>query len=323
MDGLNLILFSPTMHEQGSITPISFECEVGSGDASNDFELRGYDILSGGAYIPGTEYGGLIESTEDTTGEDLHTYKGWTWRGLLAQAVISPPDGADYYTASGDLHTIISNLVSTRFEGLFTVPATPVGRSASWQADRYCTILDGITDLCTENGYKLIIRTYKSDTVKVELKAEPITTISGTYNEDNRLSLTFTDNQMGINHLICMGSGKLKDRQRVDLYVDGNGHIGTTRYYTGLAEREQYFDYPNAESLSELRKQGRKKLKEIMSKKSLHINRIQDIEMDIGDTVTGRHTVSGISVSAPIDRKNFSYSGGTVKLEYHIKEDNT
>ena len=160
MDGLNLILFSPTMHEQGAITPISFECEAGTGDASNDFELRGYDILSGGVYIPGTEYGGLIESTEDTTGEDLHIYKGWTWRGLLDQAVISPPDGADYYTASGDLHTIISDLVSSRFEGLFTVPSAPAGKNASWQADRYCTVLDGITDLCSENGYKLIIRAH-------------------------------------------------------------------------------------------------------------------------------------------------------------------
>ena len=321
MDELNLIMISASMHEYAAITPISFECEVGTGDASNDFELRGYDVFTGGVYIPGTEYGGLIEKTEDTTGEDLHTYKGWTWRGLLTQAVVSPPSGADYYTASGDLHEIISGLVSTRFSGLFTVPATLTGVTVNFQADRYCTVHEALTDLCEENGYKLVIEAHKADTVKVELRAEPVVTVAGTYNEDNRLSLTFADNQMGINHLICMGKGDLRDRQRVDLYVDANWNIGTTKYHTGLWEREQYFDYPNAESLAELEKQGRKRLKEVMSKKMLQINRIQDVEMDIGDIVTGKHTVSGTSVSAPIDRKSFTYSGGTMRLEYHIKED--
>lgn len=321
MDELNLIMISTSMHEYAAITPISFECEVGSGDASNDFELRGYDVFQGGVYIPGTEYGGLIECPEDTTGEDLHTYKGWTWRGLLTQAVVSPPSGADYYTASGDLHEIISGLVSTRFSGLFTVPSTLTGVTANFQADRFCTVHEALTDLCEENGYKLVIEAYKADTVKVELRAEPVVTVAGTYNEDNRLSLTFADNRMGVNHLICMGKGELKDRQRVDLYVDQNGNIGTTKYHTGLWEREQYFDYPNAESLAELEKQGRKRLKEVMSKKTLQINRIQDVEMDIGDIVTGKHTVSGTSVSAPIDRKSFTYSGGTMRLEYHVKED--
>lgn len=321
MDELNLILISNGLHEYAAITPVSFECEVGSGDASNDFELRSYDILSGGVYIPGTEWGGFIERTESTTGEDLHIYKGWTWRGLLDQAVISPPSGADYYTASGDLHEIMGDLVSSRFSGIFVVPETPAGKTASWQADRYCTVLEGLTDLCEENGYKLVIRAYKDDTVKVELKAVPVVTISGAYNEDNRLSLTFADDQMGINHLICMGSGELRNRQRVDLYVQADGSIGATKYHSGRWEREQYFDYPNAESLAELEKQGRKRLKEVMSRKSLQVNRIQDVSMDIGDIVNGRHIVSGVQVSAPIDRKSFSYSGGVMRLEYHVKED--
>ena len=126
---------------------------------------------------------------------------------------------------------------------------------------------------------------------------------------------------MGINHLICMGKGNLKDRQRVDLYVDGNGNIGKTRYYTGRWEREQYFDYPNAESLAELEKQGRKRLKEVMSRKSLQVNRIQDVYMDVGDIVNGQHIVSRTHVSAPIDRKSLTYTGGVMRLEYHVKED--
>ena len=151
MDELNLILISNGLHEYAAITPVSFECEVGSGDAANDFELRGYDDLSGGVYIPGTEFGGFIEHMETTTGEDMRVYKGWTWRGLLDQAVISPPSGADYYTASGDLHTIMSGLVSSRFSGLFVVPGIS-GKTASWQADRYCTVLEGLTDLCEERS---------------------------------------------------------------------------------------------------------------------------------------------------------------------------
>ena len=317
---MELILIGNNLREYGILDPTTFECEVGEGNASNTFEITGYDPLNGGVYIPGTEYGGFIERIKTQTDVDSITYEGWTWRGLLSQAVLSPPSGADYYTDSGDLHAVMRRIVGTRFGSLFDVPEWDAGFSVSFQAERYCTYLKALTDLCLENGFKLVIRAKKSDTVHVILSAEPIITVSGSYNEDSRLQLQFTENRMGINHLICLGKGELKDRQKVDLFIDQAGKISESQYFRGLWERTATFDYGNAESLDELKKAGKEKLKELAGGSVLQINAIQDVEMDIGDIVTGSHLDSGITTSAPIDRKILRYSDGDLKIEYHVKE---
>ena len=317
---MELILIGNNLHEYGILDPTTFECEVGEGNASNTFEITGYDSLNGGVYIPGTEYGGFIERIKTQTDVDSITYEGWTWRGLLSQAVLAPPRGADYYTDSGDLHAVMRRIMGTRFGSLFDVPEWDAGFSVSFQAERYCTYLKALTDLCLENGFKLVIRAKKSDTVHVILSAEPIITVSGSYNEDSRLQLQFTENRMGINHLICLGKGDLKDRQRLDLFIDQAGNITETQFYSGLWERAATFDYGNAESLDELKKAGKEKLKELAGGSVLLINAVQDVEMDIGDIVTGSHLDSGITTSAPIDRKILRYSDGDLKIEYHVKE---
>ena len=317
---MELILIGNNLREYGILDPTTFECEVGEGNASNTFEITGYDPLNGGVYIPGTEYGGFIERIQTQTDVGSITYEGWTWRGLLSQAILAPPRGADYYTDSGDLHAVMRRIVGTRFGSLFDVPEWDAGVSVSFQAERYCTYLKALTDLCLENGFKLVIRAKKSDTVHVILSAEPIVTVSGSYNEDSRLQLQFTENRMGINHLICLGKGDLKDRQKVDLFIDQAGNITETQFYSGLWERTATFDYGNAESLDELKKAGKEKLKELAGGSVLQINAIQDVEMDIGDIVTGSHLDSGITTSAPIDRKILRYSDGDLKIEYHVKE---
>ena len=58
---MELILIGNNLREYGILDPTTFECEVGEGNASNTFEITGYDTLTGGVYIPGTEYGGFIE----------------------------------------------------------------------------------------------------------------------------------------------------------------------------------------------------------------------------------------------------------------------
>ena len=317
---MELILIGNNLREYGILDPTTFECEVGEGNASNTFEIIGYDPLNGGVYIPGTEYGGFIERIKTQTDVDSITYEGWTWRGLLSQAVLSPPSGVDYYTDSGDLHAVMRRIVGTRFGSLFDVPEWDTGVSVSFQAERYCTYLKALTDLCLENGFKLVIRAKKSDTVHVILSAEPIITVSGSYNEDSRLQLQFTENRMGINHLICLGKGELKDRQKVDLFIDQAGKISESQYFRGLWEGTATFDYGNAESLDELKKAGTEKLKELAGGSVLLINAVQDVEMDIGDIVTGSHLDSGITTSAPIDRKILRYSDGDLKIEYHVKE---
>ena len=76
--------------------------DIDLGD-TNDFELQmalseymnlGYQ-LGDRIYLPGTEYGGLIEDKETSTYEDSVFLRGYTWRGLLQQKIICPEKGQE------------------------------------------------------------------------------------------------------------------------------------------------------------------------------------------------------------------------------------
>ena len=125
---MELIWLTPDLREIGpAYNDIDFD--VGVPDQStNDFLMTG-DIPdnAGALYVPGTEFGGLIEYKQTKNTDSLIKTKGWTWRGLLTQGIICPESGQNYYTASGDAHAIIRNLLSGFLGGLFTVPEATSG----------------------------------------------------------------------------------------------------------------------------------------------------------------------------------------------------
>ena len=288
--------------------------------ATNDFQMSGLipDGV-GGVYVPGTEFGGLIEYAQTTNYNDSVKTKGWTWRGLLTQGVISPDSEQDYKIVSGDAHTVMRSLLSGFLGGFFHVPETLSGINISnYQFNRYCTILDGLTAMLDEVDAKLSIVAEKplSGPVQITLTAEPIETIGDKYTIDSRVDITHTDNRMGVNHLICLGQGELKNRTRVDLYINNVGTISTTQYYTGRDERTAVYDYSSAENRASLITYGKKRLLEVASQKTIAINNA-DVNGDIGDLVYGY--MNGIETTAPITHKILTVSGSIWKFESKIK----
>jgi hypothetical protein len=150
----------------------------------------------------------------------------------------------------------------------------------------------------------------------VTVQAKSRVTIGDKYSEEFPVSLTYTDDGMGINHLICLGPGELQHRTRVDLYVQEDGSIGTQQYYTGFRERTEVYDYSNSESESNLVTYGKRRLRERMSKKTLQLNNA-DVDGDIGDLVYGY--MNGISTMNQITRKILTITGGTWKRESKIE----
>ena len=288
--------------------------------ATNDFQMSGLIPAGvGGVYIPGTEFGGLIEYAQTTNYDDSVKTKGWTWRGLLTQGVISPDAGQDYKIVSGDAHAVMRSLLSSFLGGFFNIPETLSGINiTNYQFERYCTILDGLTAMLDSVGAKMSIVAEKplSGPVQVTLTAKPIETIGDKYTIDSRVDITHTDNRMGINHLICLGQGELAQRTRVDLYIDVNGVISTTPFYTGRDERTAVYDYSSAENVDVLTSYGKKRLLEVASQKTIAINNA-DVNGDVGDLVYGY--MGGIETTAPITHKILTISGGIWKYESKIK----
>lgn len=318
-----MVLFNEAFEDLGTIH-LDIDFEIGDVNSLNDFELTSSGIDAHGIYIPGTEWGGVFEYQQGQTRSDSQTIKGWNWRGLLTQGIIEPPAGSDYRIVSGEANNIIRELLESFLGGFFVVTETDSGLTInSYQFKLHTTFLEGLMDMLSEYGYRLKIYAQKTGTggkIQVFLEAVPAVILEGEYNEDNGLDLIFTESQMGINHLICLGKGELQNRQRIDLYLQEDGSIGKDKYFDGFSERTAVYENSSAESLTDLEKYGQTRLKEISCKRSLDMKNVElEEEMEIGDIVSGRHRASGITIQKPIIKKILRVSDGIASIEYAVK----
>ena len=277
-------------------------------------------------YIPNTEYGGIIGQRKTSTGENLITVNGYCWRGLLEKKVVQPPAGEEYLVVSGELNSIISQLLaSAELSSLFTASTTSTGVNVSnYQIDRYVTLLSAIEKLLASKNFKISLKYIQGedgDAGTVEACAVPIENYASTIelSQNSRLNFTFEEIKNGVNHLVCLGKGELLDREVVNLYIQSDGTVGTSQYYTGIKEIEEVYENTSSENLTE---DGTKKLLELTNKQNFSMD-VETLNLDIGigDIIGGRDYITGMSLEKPIVNKIFKIEDGERKLEYKIEGD--
>lgn len=278
-------------------------------------------------YIPGTEYGGIIGEINTDTSLDTISILGRTWRGKLDKKIIVPPAGQDYATASGELNQILRDLITGQFGDYFVVSQNDTGINiAGYQFERYCTLLAGITKMLKSVEHKLHIEYVQQERGQpgyVELSAVPIIDYSDEIelSQDSQLNFSFKNNRNGVNHLICLGKGELQDRQVIDLYVQKDGSVGTTQYYTGIQEVAEVYEDTSSES-AELQAKGTEKLQELMNSTTFSMDvETLGIDVEIGDIIGGRDYLTGLYAKKPIKGKIYKVTGGKESLEYEIEGD--
>ena len=275
-------------------------------------------------FIPGTEFGGIVKDIISLTKSKTVKFMGDTWRGMLSKKIISPPSGQDYLTVSGELNEVLRKMLKEHFGDWFVVPEESTEVTVKYQFNRYVTLLDGLTSLLESVNYKLSIKYIQGapgEAGYVEVSAAPINNYSEEeeYSQDCNIKMTVRDYRRGINHLICLGEGELKDRIRVDLYIQKDGSIGKTQYYKGLEERTDVYDYSSAD-VAELEEGGEKRLKELADYKEFDMN-IEKANLELGDIVSGRDHITGLYVVKPVIQKILKISTGKERIEYKLKGD--
>lgn len=308
------------------ICTVDYDFDVDLG-GTNDFQISlTYaswieDIKIGDRiYTPGTEFGGIIKNISSATNTGNIFLKGFTWRGYLAKRIIIPPSGSDYYVANGELNTIIGTLVS--IPG-FVVSTESTGITVSnYQFNRYVTVLEGLEAMLRTVGFRLDLRyvqTQSGGYVSVSAVKAGLFGDSVEYSQDSMIDFSSTDDQMGVNHLICLGVGELKDRTVVHLYADRNGNISQTKSIGGIDEIVETFENSGAETAT-LIETGTSKLQEKISKKSFSpsIKKVET-ELYIGDIVTGQDYITGNKVTKPIIQKIVKRSNGVISIDYKIE----
>ena len=305
--------------------PVSVDFDIGD---TNDVEItceRG--LLNFGMYLicPGTEYGALIEEMDSWTNDAEEKWTGNAFRRFLQEFIIEPPAGQDYKIVSGDAHDVMWQVLNGAFNGLFTVPEEVSGIDVgTYQFDRYTDALSGFTKMLLRKNARINIEIKQggsNEPFSIVLSAVPIRNLSSEieYSQDSKIAINLKESRRGINHLICLGKGELKDRQVVHLYAQLDGSISQTRkYYTGLQERTAVYDYNNAESLEDLIEKGTEQLQDLMNTKSMGMT-VQDVDLQIGDIIAGRNYETGLYMQKPVVQKIVKLEDSTVSIEYKVE----
>ena len=308
--------------------PYELDLDVGS---TNDYQLtvpledwnragyqKGYQI-----FVPGTEYGGKIQNIQTQDNSDTAVLSGDIWRGMLLKKIIEPPKGEDYLTVSGEANQILRQVVGERFGTLFSVSGQDSGIVIkTYSFDRYTDLLSGLQKMLSTATARLQITYVRGKPGKpgaVELSAVPVQDLSDSleYSQDNKVSFLTKDVGNGINHLICLGKGELKDREVLHLYADASGNISETQSLFGEEERAATYDYGSVESTEELRKGGEERLQELMSYKEFSMT-VEESTADIGDIVGGREFTTGFLIKQPITQKILRAGNDSWDVEFKV-----
>lgn len=307
---------------------LEYDFEIG--DTENSFLVTchraEWQTIPEGAriYIPDTEYGGIFKHLETDTKIGTIAAGGPTWRGMLQNKIIQPPSGQDYATDSGELNTVIASRVSAAFPGLFVGSSESTGITVSnYRYNRYVTLYDGLKAMLKSKGYKLKIA-YDQRQKKVVVSAVPIEDYSEQieYSSDMDVNYFMTMENGGVNHLICLGQGELRNRVVVHLYVDANGNISQTQTFTGADEVAEVYDYAGA-ARADLIQSGTQQLQNMTNYNAFQIEFDTVREVEVGDIVGGRDYVSGMRMTAPITAKIAKWRNGFEKIEYKLSDELT
>lgn len=317
---MDLVYMDKNKIELGILLNYSFDMDIG---VDNDFEIvvgkfnhkLRHDYMF---YIEDTEYGGIIDTIKSDTRASRIYYSGRTWRGILDSKIVSPLAGDNYYMVSGDANVIIGDMLEyVGLNHLFKADESLSGINiSSYSFNRYVSLLSGLNAMLRTKNARLKIRYIDG---YVEVSAEEIEDKSDLieFSSDTKIQFIAEDKKNQVNHLICLGQGELADRQVIHLYVDKDGNIGDTQYYTGIDEVVAVYDYSSAESLEELEKGGIERLREIMNSQSIDAN-VENIELELGDIISGKEDVTGISIDRPITQKIVRIKNNIVKIEYKV-----
>lgn len=298
-----------------------YKLDAAWGADENDFELTVDRLIDAGSYVyfDGSECGGIVDALKDNLkrGESTLTYSGRTWHGMLADKILEPDKGKDYLTVSGTASSVIGSLISrVGLDAVFDAVDAPTAGAQtikSYQFDRYVDAHSGLRKMCAASGLKLRLA-YASG--KVRVWAEPAAHYGDSIDSD-LIDFDATRTWRKPNHLIGLGKGDLAARVVVHWYADAKGNVSQTQSLKGVDEITQVYDYSNAET-AELNQKTREKLQELQSEGDVKVTVRDDanVVFDVGDTVTARDNLTGITVNASITKKIVKVSGGVLSVDY-------
>ncbi len=297
---------------------VDYELEVAFGNDENTITLTtDADVMApqdGYVYIDGTEYGGTIDQVKSGTSTNTLSGTGRSWHGILAGKRIVPESGQAHVVASGQVSTVLQRIITLLdLDDTFEAPATESDAVtiSGYQFERFVDAYTGLKAMCLAYSLKLTMRCISG---KVLLGAKAVVDYGSKVDSD-LLDFDLTVISRCTNHLICGGTGENENRAVVHFYADSEGNVSHTQSLFGIDEIEGFYDYSNANE-DQLEENGKKKLEEMQTTGEVEVSVHEDLDINVGDIVTGRDNKTGMVVSAPITKKIVKVSKGVAAFSY-------
>ena len=252
--------------------------------------------------IEGTEYGGIVDNVDIDTTATYITVSGRTWHGLLEESPICPNSGSDYYVVSGDLNTVLGQIISRQdLSDCMMANPQASGYSVNNYQIYYSDAYSAIREMLKSAGCKLAIK-YSGSERKAILSAVK----RGEYVDDgiDGDAVNFQIKRTRpVNHLVTLGKGELKDRKRVDVYADSSGNVSTKQALFGAQHKGEIYELSSTED-DKLLDEAKNKLKEYQADlSSCALKDVDGSKYDIDDIVGGKSTKHEVSATTTIAQK--------------------
>lgn len=278
-------------------------------------EFRKYPVLPGHyLYIPGTEWGGPVTELTHSTADRTVTLAGPTWRGLLFQRVIEPPQNEAYLVITNqDAAELVRQAVGTLYGSLYRLPENSgILASAAW---RYNVVGKALHKSLHQAGAALRIA-YDPAQLQAVLSVTAERDLSDTIELSQDYNVPFTSRFGRVetcNHCLALGSGELLDRMIRNYWLQDDGTVVGTKPQTwdDAQTRTVLLDYSNAESEADLYKSAVDRLTETGPRSEIVLDELSIADqVDLGDTVAVRDRLTGITAKAYIARKILTLKNG-------------
>lgn len=297
--------------------------DVEFGDSgANDIELTvgaasGQRVAMGSVvYVDGTEYGGIVDSSESDSREGAIRYAGRSWHGILAGKIVCPPSGQDHRTADGEANACILQIIGLLgLSGVMTASAGDSGVEIQGFAfDRFCDGYAGLRKMLASAGARLAI-SYDSRSSMAVLSAVPIVDWTAGIDSD-MAGVEVKRVHRTVNHLISLGEGEGAARIVRHDYADEDGAISQVQTLFGVDEIAMTYDYGNADA-ARLAEAAPERLSELMDGDSLKASLDgAEWEYAVGDVVPGTDIDTGESVRVEVGTKIAVATDDGIEIEY-------
>lgn len=306
-DSYRLVVTGTDREDIGEVPFISLDVAFGSDE--NNFKLSAYadDFTTGkGAlvYVDGTEYGGIIDAVEvtlDSSERRIVSYSGRTWQGILANQIITPDAGRDYYSVSGEANGVLGEVIAR--QGIGDIMAADTSDSGvaitGYTFERFTDAYTGLRKMLAAAD-ALLACSYDHVARRCVLAAVPRAQIDE--QSIDELSITMRSTRSP-NHVIVGGAGDLGQRVVVHRYADDQGNVSATQTITGAAEVVHFYDYTTANQ-AEAEEVAESWLKDAQSADAIEVA-VTDDELDfrVGDVVPVSDAQTGTEASGAIAKK--------------------